>query len=353
MQTPYAPHRLPDDVAGLLSTFELTLGGLLTTTSAKARHTTAAGVALSAMHYALPHRALARAIDPGTVAPTAPRGYVPALAELAARTGTVDAAKRHNGCAHATPACAAGCLAFAGHAGLSVAPIAARGRRTLAMIADPLTYGRALTYAIASQLQRAARVGLPLAVRLCGTDETPWFARTFPLSVADVVRIRRRYGVDVAPGAVNVADAFAPETARGALHLYEYLKARADAPDGLSAWHAAGWDVTASFAADRPTACADAVAAVRAGFRVAFAVTTPRGAAPFRSVTVETTRGDVVTLPAVDGDSTDARYADPAGVAVMLRRKLTRGAPRIADAFFLRDVTTPQRLADGAVTLSR
>lgn len=350
-----APHRLPDDVAALLAAFDLHLGGILTTSSAKAAHTTAAGVARSAMHYALPHRALARAIDPRNVdAPTAPRAYIASLHALANAYALSERAAAYNACLYATPGCAAACLHQAGHGGLSVDVVAARGRRSLAMLADPITYARAVAYAVAAQLQRAARKGMPLALRMNGTTEAPWFAQRLPLSATDAARIRRRYGVDVETGdALTLAEAFAADRERGALVLYEYLKAPVDAPDGLRAWSAAGWDVTASFAADRSTAVRDAVAAVRAGFRVAFPVALQRGAAPLRSVTLETDRGDVVTLPAVDGDATDARYADAPGAAVILREKRARGADRaVADRFILPDAPRVA-LSDGAVLLTR
>ncbi|MGA0207807.1 MAG: GP88 family protein [Ilumatobacteraceae bacterium] len=349
-----APQRLPADVAGLLDAFGLTLAGMLTTSSHKAQLTTRAGVARSAMHYALPHRALARAVDVNnTGATTAPRGYIAPLRDLATARGMLNAALAHNGCMHATAGCSAACLAHSGHGGLSVAVQAARGRRTLAMLADPHTYARAMVFAVAAELQRAERDGLPLALRLNGTDESPWCtAYTFGLTAADAERLRRRFGVVVETGAIlNIADAFAPERSR--LRLYEYLKAPVDHWSGLRAWQASGWDVTASFAADRATACRDAVDAVRAGFRVAVPVALKRNAAPLRSVTFETTRGDVVTLPAVSGDATDARYLDAAGVAVVLREKTARGANRaLADRFILPDAPAVD-LADGRVLLTR
>lgn len=347
------PHRLPDDVASLLATFDLTLGALLTTSSAKAQHTAAHGVH-NAMHYALPHRQLARAIDPRTVATTAPRGYVPALRALAERTGTVDAAMRHNACMHATAGCVAACLAAAGHGGLSVDVTAARGRRSLAYVADPITYARAVTFAIAAELARAARSGMPAAVRLNGTTEWPWHARAVPLSLADALTIRRRYGVDVETGTMNnVAETFAPMVETGAVRFYEYLKAHADAPDGLRAWRAAGFDVTASFAADRPiTPCADAMAAIRAGFRVAFPVALKRGAPLPPFLTLET-HGDAVTLPTVDGDITDARYLERSDVAVLLREKRARGADRTRADRFVLPYADAVTLADGVVRFNR
>lgn len=344
-----APIRLPGDVAELLTTFDLTLPSLLTTSNPKLAKTERAGIARSVIHHALPSRGLARAINPATVATTAPRGYVPALRDLAERTGTVDVAMRHNGCMHATAGCVSACLAGSGHAALSVSVTAARGRRTLAMVADPITYARAMVFAIAAETARAIRDGLPLAVRLCGTDETPWFARTFPVFSADAVAIRRRFGVDVATGdRLNVAETFEPMGDR--IRLYEYLKAGVDAPDGLRAWIAAGWsDVTASFAADRATACADAVAALRAGFRVALPVALRRSDPLPGRVVITPTGRQAVAVRAVDGDSTDARFMDPAGVAVVLREKRARGADRVtADRFILPDAPVVH-LADGTV----
>lgn len=341
------PLNLPADVAGLLQTYRLALADLLTTSNPKLAKTAGAR---SVIHHALPHRALARAINPATVAPTAPRGFIADLYALALETGTAMIAARHNGCQHATPGCAAACLAGAGHGGLSVDVAACRGRRTLAMIADPTTYARAILWALCRELATARRDGLPLAFRLCGTDETPWFRRSFPVSIADAVAIRRRFGVDVQTGdTVTIADALAPNP--DAIQ-YEYLKAPADAPDGLRAWSAAGVDVTASFAADRATACADAIAAVRAGFRLAVPVAV-RKTDPLPSRVLISHGGATLALPTVDGDTSDARWRDPSACAVLLREKRARGADRTAaDRFILPDAPLI-RLADGAVQLLR
>lgn len=349
--SPYARLNLSDDVAALLGAFDLTLSSLLTTSSAKATHTTESGIALSAMHYAMPHRALARAVNPSTVATTAPRAYIAALDTLARRHGLTDAAARYNSCPYATAGCSAACLAHSGHGGLSVSVQSARGRRTLAMVADPKTYARAMVYAVAAQLQRAKRSGLPLALRLNGTDESPWFARTFPVNIRDAERIRRRFGVDVEIGeTLTIADAFSADRLGGTLYLYEYCKAPTDAVDGLRAWQAAGWDVTSSFAADRPTACRDAMNAARAGFRVAFPVALKRGA-PIPSRVLISHNEQTVALETVDGDTTDARYRDPSGVAVILREKRARGADRLsADRFILPNAPLI-RLSDGTIQL--
>jgi len=342
---------LPDDVAGLLAAFDLTLDGLLTV-NPKVAKTAAAGIARSVIHHAKPSRSLARAIDPRNDNATATRGFIPSLRALAERNGMVSAAVGHNGCMHATAGCIGCCLEQSGHGGLSLKVGAARGRRTMAMVADPVTYGRAMIYALARETARARRDGLPLAARLCGTDETPWFRRLFPVSVADAQRIRRRFGVDVSVGdRLNVAAAFGDVAD---FKLYEYLKARTNDADGLIAWRAAGWhDVTASFAADRSTAVRDAVHAIRAGFRVAFPVMLDKRAAPLRSLTLRPDDGVAVTIPAVDGDGTDARWLDPAPSGVVLRYKRSRGADPAAVAAFVLPDRPVVRLSDGVVQLNR
>lgn len=340
--------RAPEDVDRLLTLFGLTPGQLLTTANPK---TARDGRQRIAIHHALPSRGLARACDPATAAPTAPRGYLPALAALAERNGMVAAVARHNGCPYATSGCASACLAHAGHGGLSVDVAACRGRRTMARLADPVTYARAILWAACGELAAARAAGLPFALRLNGTDEFPWFAQRFPISVADAVAIRRRYGVDVETGdALTVADAFAAPNPDA--RLYEYLKAPVDAPDGLRAWRAAGFDVTASFAADRSTACRDAIAAARAGFRVAVPVAIGKGQ-PIPSGVIISDGRDAVALRTVDGDASDARYRDPSPVAVILRAKRSRGAdPDAAGRFILPDRERVD-LVDGSVVMLR
>lgn len=352
---PCAPVALPADVAAHLARFGLTLAGLLTDSNPKLAKGQAIARAVILHH--LPHRALAAAVTATTAGPTAPRSYLPDLAALAESTGTLGQAQAWNGCPWATAGCAAGCLAWAGHGGLSAKVAAARGRRTLAMLADPALYGRAVLWAVARQWRTAQDSGLPLAVRLRGTDEGPaggWHRLRFAVTVADAVALGRRYGITVIPGdAVTLADALAPELQAGTLALYEYSKAPTDGPLGLVAQRAAGWHVTASLAADRPTAAADALAAIAAGFSVSVPVAMAKGSALPVAVTVVTRDGRTATMPAVDGDATDHRWRDPAGVAVILRTKTSRGADRsAADRFSLRAVAEPQQVADGVISLA-
>jgi len=348
-----APLALPPDVAALLARFGLDLPGLLTDSNPKLAK--GAALARPAILHHLPARALAAAISADNAAPVAPRGYLPELFELAEREGLTLAALRHNGCPWGTPACIAGCLNWAGHGGLSPAVAAARGRRTLAMIADPAAYGRAVLWAACRQWGLAHRDGLPLALRLRGTDEGPacgWHRLSFEITPAEAIALGRRFGAEVAPGpSVTVAEALAPMAHAGSLKLYEYSKAGLAGPLGLEAQRAAGWDITASFAADRPTACRDGLAALAAGFRLAVPVALAKGAPIPSRVTISTGAAGFVTVPTVDGDATDHRWADTHGVAVILRTKRSRGAGPAADPFSLAPTSAVQPLSDGTVAL--
>lgn len=337
------------DVAAYLNRFNLTIDGLLTLSNPKLAKgsDTAHGVIL----HQLPARALAAAIRPDTTGTTAPRSYLPELRALADRENLTAAALDWNGCPWATAGCAAGCLNWSGHGGLSSAVAAARGRRTLAMLADPQTYARTVLWAIARQWHVAQTKGLPLAVRLRGTDEGPrqgWHRLRFDLPVADAVAMLRRYGFPIngGPGTIAELCSYAPD-----LIFYDYSKAPVSGALGLVAQRRAGWDITASFAADRLTAVADGAAALRARFRLAVPVAMRKGAPLPQSLTLRPYGSAPVTVPCVDGDATDHRWADPHGVAVILRTKVSRGSGPEAEAFSLAPHGHSQPLADGTAVL--
>jgi hypothetical protein len=154
--------RLPADVAAYLKRHGLELGDILTDSNPKLNK--GAAIARAVIHHTLPGRALAAAINSGNGATVPPRAYLPTLAARCEALGLTDKARRHNACPWATVGCSDACLAWAGHGGLSQDVAACRGRRTLAMIDKPETYGRAMVWAIARQWQRAQADGLPLAV---------------------------------------------------------------------------------------------------------------------------------------------------------------------------------------------
>jgi len=226
---------------------------------------------------------------------------------------------------------------------------AARGRRTLAMLSKPEAYARAVLWSVARHYAAARLAGETLAVRLRGTDDTPWHRLPVHITSGEALSLRERYGLDVSPqGAAPITERLA---ANSGLTAYEYSKAPTGGPLGLIAQRAVAVDVTASFAADRPTACRDGLSALREGFRLAIPVAIKKGA-PIPSRVTISAGSESVTVPTVDGDQTDHRYLDPHGVAVILRTKLSRGAGPVADLFSLRGHERPQRLADGAVSLA-
>jgi len=333
------------DAVAHLSKFNLSIDSILTTDSAKARKDARR---VFAMHYATPARGLATACDSGAVATTKPRGYLASVAALADRHGMRAAVASHNGCKFSTAGCRAGCLAYSGHGGLSIDVQSCRARRTLARLADPVLYARAVLLASCRELSRARSLGLPLALRLNGTDETPWHRIKFCVSTADAVAIRSRYGVDVSIGeSMTILETLFNWNRD--INFYEYLKAPLGGSDGLRAWRASGWDVTASFAADRVTACADAIAAAREGFRVAIPVAIPKGQ-PLPSRVVIASGRQSVTLRAVDGDTSDARFRDPmVSCAVILRAKRSRGADPVAASRFILPNQSRVELFGGSV----
>ena len=353
---PSRPCALPADARALLARWGLSSATLLTTDrqSPKLRHGQARARAV--ILYPLPARSLAEAINPDNPA-GGPRSFVPSLFALAEAHGLTQKARSYNACPWATAGCGGAggaCLAWAGHAGMGSPEknpiVAARGRRTLARLDNPEAFGRAVFWSVLRHLLRARRDRLPLAARLRGTDDFPWHRHAVPISEAEAEAIAARYGVDVTPGEATMAARLAavPE-----LRPYEYSAAPVDGPLGLISQRDAGpVDVTSSFKPDRLTGCADAMAALRAGFRLAVPVRVKRGA-PLPSALTLTVAGDQITVPTVDGDAGgDHRWTDPHGVAVLLRLKNARGCGPEADAFSLAAHGMPQHLPDGSALLT-
>ena len=349
---PSAPGAMPPRERQHLQKFGLTSANLVTSDRQSPKLSKGLDEARALILYTLAAGSLGEAINPDNLA-GGPRSFVPELFALAETHGLTQAARAYNGCPWASAACGAGgaCLSWAGRAGMGSPDknpiIAARGRRTLARLADPEAFGRAVFWSVLRHLLRARRDGLPLAVRLRGTDDYPWHRHAVPISEAEAEAIAQRYQVDVAVGAETMAARLAavPE-----LRPYEYSKSPLEGPLGLISQRKAGSDVTASFAADRATAAADGIAAIRAGFRLAVPVRMRKGD-PVPAALTLTVAGESITVPTVDGDRTDHRWSDPHGVACILRTKRSRAAGPEADAFSLAAHDYPQHLADGSVQL--
>lgn len=326
MKTYSTPAFLPIDVRGLRYRFQLR--SLLTTGDGNTK--TAKSKTETAILHHLPERSLRAAI--GGQSPTAVRAALPGLRELAESTGTLSLALAHNGCPFSSAGCAEGCLAFAGHGGLSVDVAAARARRTLALLSNPETYARAIVWEIAAAYAAARRKGSALAVRLRGTDDHPWHLERIDLSIPEAQSIARRYGAPVIPGSgQTIVETF---QACG-ITFYDYSKAPNSGPLGLIAQRSAGFDVTASLAADRPGGIVEAIRAVQNGFRLAVPIALPKGAPIPQRLSLRHDAG-TVDLPCIDGDTTDERFLEPTACAVILRTKRSRGAdPEISRRFSL------------------
>ena len=345
MHRPNAPLHAPADVKALLKRFGLTVSSLLTIANPKTLKDSK--VARSVILHHLPSRGLANAINPLNNRAHV-RGFLAELARLAESEGLTELVKGFNACAWASPACIDCCLNTSGHGGMSTACTSCRGRRQLASIADPETYARGILWAIARERLATDRV-IPLAVRLRGTDDKPWHKITFNLSAAECAVLHRRFGLTCAPGDnQTMADVLQIERNRGRIVLYDYSAAPLKGSLGIIAQRAAGWDVTHSVKPDRFTVCADAIAAIRAGFRVAIPVAMRDGDAIPPTLSI-TTASDSLIVPTINGDTNDHRWANPGRTAVILRYKIARGADPANVARFAIARSGSVQLSDGII----
>ena len=327
-----APLGLPGDADRLLRRFGLSLDSLLTGAE-NAKLAKGAGAHRVILHH-LPARSLAAAIAGPEAASTAPRSRLPGLAELARQNNVESLALAHNGCPWASKGCSAGCLNWSGHGGISTAVASCRARRTLAFIYSPHVYAIAILWAIGRQYKVAQSKGLPLSVRLRGTDDLPWHDLRFNLTGSEAATFTRRFGLPVVPGIGTTIPEALSLAAPGGIRLYEYSKAPLRGPLGLLAQRAAGVDTTASLAADRPGGLRVAMEAIREGFRLAVPVAYKKGAAlPHTLLVRDCSLSEPLTLRCIDGDASDDRWRDPEGasadadgVAVILRTKISKGA---------------------------
>jgi hypothetical protein len=175
-----APLGMPQAAADLLDRFNLSIDGLLTAGASSPKLSKGGKIAQSVILHHLPARSLAAAVY-GTEATTAPRSRLQGLAALAEANGIGSLVSSHNGCPWASKGCSAGCLAWAGHGGISTTVAAARARRTMAYVRGHGPYALAVLWAIGRAYAAAQRKGQPLAYRLRGTDDLPWHAIRFDL----------------------------------------------------------------------------------------------------------------------------------------------------------------------------
>lgn len=368
-----APSHLPPEGARLLDRFELQFDSVLTVGTSNTKIGKGQAIAHSAGFFGLPAKQLQTAIYGALDAPVAARGRLEAVRRLALENGLGAAAQRLDACPWASDGCRDGCLVFSGRNAMGTAPAACKARRSLARLWAPNVFSVVLLWAIAREYAKAQRMGLPLSLRLKGTDDLPHHLQTFNLHVDEVAILQRRYGLPVIGGyGVTLPEVLSLALQDGSIRWYEYSKAPLGGSQGLLDLRDCGIDVTASLAADRRDGARAAVGAVRAGFRLAVPLDIPRGAALPSELLLAPTLGlpapadspDFGRVPAddrpvrllcLDGDKTDLRWLDPQGpqsggydgVAVMLRTKRSRGRGAAAAAFSLQPSPDWQALKGG------
>ena len=339
-----APSHLPADGRRLLQRFELDLDSILTVGASNAKIAKGLGQAWGVIHHTLPGRSLGAAVHGPIAGPTAPRSRLAEVRRLALDNELGAMVEAFLACPWASEGCLEGCLAWAGHGGISTNVASCRGRRGLARLWAPNVYSIVLLWAIAKAYARAQKLGLPLAIRLKGTDDISYHLQRFNLSASEAAILARRYGLPAIPGqGTTLPEVLQIVLGDGSLQWYEYSKAPVRGHQGLAQMRNCGIDVTASLAADRTGGLIDAMAAVAAGFRLAVPVAFAKGAALPESLLLR--NGDTVQrLQCIDGDSSDNRWLDPQGpqgggwfdgVAVILRTKRSNGRGPEAAAFSL------------------
>ena len=209
------------------------------------------------------------------------------------------------------------CLHSAGNPVYMAAKQAARIRRTLAFSADPEAFCRLLVCSILDKTRKAS--GEPIAIRLNGTSDIAWENVDFNIDPEFAAFCRVKYGRQLLIGRQNIFELFSSLGLN--IAFYDYTKIRRDW--GLCAY--LGYHLTFSFDgwdnAANLKLCREAIAN---GVNIAAAFNLKKS----QTLPAVLESGGLVdfSLPIVDGDSTDYRPADPAGVIVGLRYKLPIGS---------------------------
>ena len=210
------------------------------------------------------------------------------------------------------------CLHSAGNPVYMEAKQAARIRRTLAYVQNPEAFMRLLVCSILDKIRKAN--GELIAIRLNGTSDIAWENVDFNVSPEFATFCRVKYGRQLLVGRQNIFELF--NSLNVDCRWYDYTKIRRDW--GFCAY--LGYHLTFSFDgwdnAANLKLCREAIAN---GVNIAAAFNVKRG----KALPSALEGGGLVdfNLPIVDGDLTDYRPADPAGVIVGLRYKLPLGSP--------------------------
>jgi hypothetical protein len=326
-----APSHLPEAGARLLDRFELKFDSVLTVGTSNTKIGKGQAIAHSAGFFGLPAKQLSTAVHGAMDAPVAARGRLETVRQLALANGLGALVQNLNACPWSSAGCRDGCLVFCGRNAMGTAPAACKARRSLARLWAPNVFSVVLLWAIAREYAKAQRMGLPLSLRLKGTDDLPHHLQRFNLHQDEAAILARRYGLPAIPGwGTTLPEILQIVLGDGSLKWYEYSKAPLGGSQGLLELQGCGIDVTASLAADRRGGARAATGAVRAGLRLAIPLDIRRGAAIPSELLLAPTLGlpapygspefgrvpaddKPVRLFCIDGDKTDLRWLDPQG----------------------------------------
>ena len=204
------------------------------------------------------------------------------------------------------------CLHFSGNPVGMSAKTLCRIRKTQAYFDNPQSFMELLTVAILGESFKL--FGAPLAIRLNGTSDVKWEDVDFEVTVEFAAFCNRKFGVILLVGKQNIFELF--QSLGLDVVFYDYTKIRRDwAKCAKLGYHLTfsfdGWDNTPNL-----KLCREAIAN---GVNIAAAFNLKKSL----SLPTALEGGSLVdfSIPIVDGDLTDYRPADPAGVIVGLHYK--------------------------------
>ena len=204
------------------------------------------------------------------------------------------------------------CLHFAGNPVGMSAKTLCRIRKTHAFYDNPQSFVELLIVAILGESFKLD--GAPMAVRLNGTSDVKWEDVDFEVTVEFAAFCNRKFGVILLVGKQNIFELF--QLLGLNIVFYDYTKIRRDwAKCAKLGYHLTfsfdGWNNTANL-----KLCREAIAN---GVNIAAAFNLKKSL----SLPTILEGGNLVdfNIPIVDGDLTDYRPADPAGVIVGLHYK--------------------------------
>ena len=204
------------------------------------------------------------------------------------------------------------CLHFSGNPVGMSAKTLCRIRRSHAYLDNPQAFLELLTVAILGESFKLA--GEPMAVRLNGTSDVKWEDIYFDVTVEFAAFCNRKFGVILLVGRQNIFELF--NSLGLNIVFYDYSKIRRDwGKCAKLGYHLTfsfdGWDNASNI-----KICREAIAN---GVNIAAAFNLKKS----QTLPAILESGGLVdfSLPIVDGDSTDYRPADPAGVIVGLHYK--------------------------------